>query len=197
MDSKEKIVGGKLQSVSWREIEGRVAALRGQGGLLRIHDPLNIRPQYDIDKSKVLSDWVDGGTWSGGRQWQSGLLPPFVTVDEVARAGARSLVIRGWPQSIARIYRIGDRFEARPNGVPVDFGHYYIGTDDARSNADGKLRIYFEPGLRAGLNIGDQVVFRKATSVFSLSDDKQGAVSRYGRFGSFGFSLIEKLPEDA
>jgi hypothetical protein len=195
LEGKEKRdSAGNLLAPSYREIEGRVAGLRGIGGKLRIADPLYVRPQYD--EALIESNWSGGRKWSGGRSWVSGLLPPSVTVDAAAVTGAFSVVVRGLPVSIARVLRIGDRFEARPNGIASTFGHYYILTQDCVSDASGKTRLYFEPGLRAGLNAGDQIVLKRPTSVFSCIDDKQGVVSRSGRTGAFGLSLVETLPLD-
>lgn len=197
--SGQEMVGtdGRVLRASYREVEGRIAKMRGIGGWLRIFDPLNIRPQYDWQQIPATALWSGGRHWTDGRSWISGLLPPSVTVDAVAYTGVTSLVLRGLPASKTRVFRHGDRFEIMPNGQRAAFGHYYIVTEQSNSNADGKTRVYFEPGLRSGVNAGDAALLRRPTTVFSLIDDKQGAVSRSGNIGQFGFSLIEKLPADA
>src|SRR5882672_235768 len=84
---------------SYREIEGRIASLRGINRYLRIFDPLNIRPQFDLalmaSNGVTAANWSGGRRWSDGRRWISGLLPPSVTVDAAVNTEGTSLVLRG------------------------------------------------------------------------------------------------------
>lgn len=198
MPELEEWKAGALVRPSWREVEGRIAALRGMSRGIRIYDPENTQPAYNLEQAGNLSNWSDGRTWSDGRQWLAGFLPPFLTVDEVAPAGATEIVVRGLPSNVARVLRWGDRFELRPNGIPQQFGCLHMIEGDWRSNSDGKARISFGAGLHIGANIGDMVLLKRPTVVASLLDDKQGIVTRdAARNGNWGFSLIERLRGDA
>lgn len=198
MPEKEITQADRLAHASWREVEGRVARLRGMARLLRLYDPYVRRPAFDLEQVPVGANFDDGSAFSDGSQWVSGFLPPFVTVDETAHEGAESIVVRGLPVSTSRVLRIGDRFEARPGGIAAHYGMYFIVVNDCKTNSAGKVRIYFEPGLRRGLKAGDMIVLRDPTSVYSLIDDRQGAVNRnVASHGEYGFSLVERLPSDA
>ena len=188
---------GVLTQPSWREVEGRIAALRGVSRGVRIYDPTNTQPAYNLEQAGVTSTWSDGRTWADGRQWLTGYLPPFVTVDEVAPAGATSIVIRGLPENVSRVLRWGDRFELRTNGIPAPYGCLHMIEGEWRTNSSGKTRVSFGPGLHVGANVGDMIVLNKPTVVANLLDDKQGIVTRdAARNGTWGFSLVERLPED-
>jgi hypothetical protein len=181
---------------SFREVEGRIAKLRGMAGAIRLWDPFNKDWAYNIEVAPTLTDWSDGTTWSDGTEWAGGFLPPFVTVDEAAVEGAESIVIKGLPASILRVGRIGDRFEAIPNGIRPDWAHYYGAVDDCTSNASGKTRVYFQPGLRGPLNPGDMIRLKYPTTVMRMIDDRQGEVQRGLVTGSFGVTLLESLRSD-
>lgn len=183
---------------SFREIEGRIAKLRGMNGRVRVFDPYNFRPYWnlpgisDVERSR----WSDGSTWADGSQWVSGYLPPVIVIDETAAEGAESVVVRGLPTSLQRVLRIGDPFEGIPGNVRPEYGEYHKVVDDATSNASGKTRLYFQPGLRTKLNAGDQIRLNYPTTVMALVDDKQGEVQRGLVTGSFGVTLVEVLPSD-
>jgi hypothetical protein len=183
---------------SFREVEGRIAKLRGMSGLVRVFDPFNFRPYWNLPgvSQAERSNWSDGSTWADGSQWVSGFLPPVIVVDENAEAGAESIVVRGLPVSLARVLRIGDPFEGIPGNVRPEYGEYHKIVDDATSNGSGKTRIYFQPGLRGKLNAGDQIRLNYPTTVMSLVDDKQGEVQRGLVTGSFGVTLVEVLPSE-
>lgn len=178
-----------------REIEGRIARLVGIRGLIRMPDYHRLRPGYDLEVDASVGEaFSDGSLFSDGTGFEQGFLPPFVTLAEAARAGATSFVLT-FPAafvSTARILRIGDLMEACPNGQRAPFGHLYEAVDDCRTNAAGQVRVYFEPGLRAGLAAGDMIRLRECASVFRLAKDDEGVMTRAlgGRF-SGGLSLVE------
>lgn len=196
---EESTLSGRLRP-SWQEVEGRMAALKGMGGRVRLFDPLKIQPYYNLTHAGSRADWSGGATWSGGAEWISGLLPPSITVAEAASAGAESVVVNfgsGWA-STSRIMTWGDAFECRPNGQKLDYGAYHLVSGEAGTDANGKTRLYCNPGLRVGLNVGDMIVLKYPTSVFSMIDDKQGVVTRdRAGNGDWGWSLVESLPEAA
>lgn len=179
---------------TWRDWQGFMTRLRGTSGLLRIVDYHRMRPRYDELHGKTLSNWSDGLQWSDGSQWETGALPPFVTFDENAVVDSDNIVMRGLPPNIAEVLSPADLFEVRPNGVPTGWGNLYEVIHCSRSNADGKARVYFQPGLRQGFAAGDMIVLRYPTSVFRLADKGQGIVTRsLGNVGNVGFKLIEEM----
>lgn len=182
---------------SFREVEGRIAKLRGTAGAVRIYDPFNNRPAWNlVAANRTQSNWSDGSTWAGGKKWTSGLLPPFIVADEDAEIGATFIVVRGLPVSLARVLRIGDPYEVIPNGIRPNYGCYHKIVDDTRSTASGKAGLYFQPGLRVAVKAGDMIRLNYPTTVMALVDDKQGEVQRDVVTGSFGVTLVEVLPSD-
>lgn len=179
---------------SWRERQGFITRLQGTSGLLRCYDSFRRRPAYDLTHDPSLSNWSDVSTWDDGSQWSFGPLPPFLIVDEAASFEAKSIVLRGLPVSTENVLAPADLMEGRPNGVPTPYGNLYEIVHTGRSNADGKARIYFEPGLRQGYAAGDPFYIRDATCVFRLADKGQGVVTRsLGGIGRSGMSLIEHI----
>lgn len=174
-----------------------IHSLGGIAGLVRVFDPDRPRPGRDITAAEGASErWSDGTLWLDGEGWATDSeLPPFVTIEEAAVAGARSILVSGLPASQASCIWADDRMEVRPNGIFAEHGHYYGASNDAPSDADGWTRINIDPGLRAGIARGDMLVLHYPTSVFRMIDDDQGVGSR-GLGGLVGrsFSLMEVLP---
>ena len=189
-------IGSASFKPSFREVQGRIRKMTGSVGGVRVFDQFAKEPQYNREQAGTLSNWSGGNTWVDGSKWVSGFLPPFITVDEDAEAGANYIVVRGLPTSIARVFRIDDRFEIEPNGARVNYCHYYGIDDDCKSTAAGKAGIYFSPGLTAAVKAGDRVRLKYPTCVMVASDDKQGEVQRGLFTGSFGVTLVGVLPDD-
>lgn len=117
-------------------------------------------------------------------------------LEEAARAGDTSIVVRGLPASTSAIIRMGDLLEARPSGIPTTYGNLYECVNNTSTNVDGKTRIYIEPGLRRDLALGDMIVLRDPTTVFRLAKDDAGIVSRsLPSVGRMGLSLVEEVRE--
>jgi hypothetical protein len=181
---------------SYREARARIIRLRGTAGKVRLFDPTNYRPYRNLVTAATKSNWSDGSTFSDGSQWVSGYLPPVITVDEAAEAGAESVVVRGLPASISAVMRMGDPFEGIPGTVRPEWSEYHSVVEDATSNASGKTRLYFQPTLRGALNAGDPIRLKYPTAVFALLDDKQGEMQNEMFTGSFGSTFVEVLPFD-
>jgi hypothetical protein len=178
---------------TWREWQGFITRLRGTSGRMRIVDYFRMRPRYEERNLPVQTNWADGSRWADGTQWSTGALPPFITFDQAAIAGDTTAVVRGLPASLEEILAPADLFEARPNGIATEYGNLYEIVHCARSNADGKARIYFAPGLRQGFAAGDMLVLRYPTCVFRLASKSEGMVTRVrGNIGNLGFKLIEE-----
>ena len=173
----------------WRQLSALISRLRGTSGLLRIGDSFRSRPAYDLEVVPTQT----GFTFTDGTGFVDGYLPPAISVDEAASAGAESFVARGLPASTAQVLRMGDLIEIRPNGIPSSFGNLYEVVQNTSSNADGKTRVYIEPALRASIVPGDMIVLRDATSVFRLAKDDDATISRELPFiGRVGLSLVEE-----
>lgn len=180
--------------VNWREWQGFITRLRGTSGKLRIVDYYRMRPVYDARVAKTLSNWSDGAHWSDGSQWESGALPPFVTFAEAVNEGDTSAVLQGLPASKSDVLNPSDLFEGRPNGIPTNYSNLYETITCTRTNADGKTRVYFQPGARQSFAAGDVAILRYPTGVFRLADKGQGIVTRtIGNVGNLGFKLIEEI----
>jgi hypothetical protein len=180
--------------VTWREWQGFMTRLRGTSGKMRIVDYYRMRPVYDARVSPDVSNWSDGSHWSDGSGWAQGALPPYVTLAEAAREDDDSIVLQGLPVNTDMVLNPSDLIEMRPNGVATSWSNLYEVVHCARTNADGKTRVYIQPGLRQGLAVGDVAVLRFPTGVFRLADATQGIVTRsLGNVGSLGFKLIESL----
>lgn len=176
-------------AADWRQLSALISRLRGTSGLLRLGDPFRRRPGYDGG----VVETVTGFVFTDGTGFVDGYLPPFIAIDEAAQAGADSYVVRGLPISTARVMRMGDLIEVRPNGIPAAHGHLYEVVNDAPTNAAGKTRLQIEPPLRKAIVPGDMVVIRDATSVFRLAKDDEGIVMRDAAFlGRLSLSLVEE-----
>lgn len=190
-----------LTADRWRELDGLLAVLAGAGGKLRLWDEARKQPYYNSLVSKSGSNWDDNTTWDDGAQWESGLLPPFVTASEDQPRGATDLLAGGFPANTEGVLRRGDLFEVRPNGTAAEHGHLYVVVGFANSNSGGKTRIFFRPGLRAGVRAGDMLVIGGSSptfwpsTVFRLASDDEGDIEvRAPSTGSIGVTLLEVLP---
>lgn len=181
---------------SWRFLSGFLSRLRGASGFVRMHDTARPQPYFNLVNMQGEAAWDDGSTWDDGAHWVGGHLPPYVVIDALERRGANSVVMRALPESTNDVFSPGDLFEIRRDGVPADHGMLHEVTQIASSNADGKARVYFEPGLRVGVRGGDMVALRKPTSVFNLASDDEGVIDvNEALHGSLGLTLIEVLPQ--
>lgn len=179
-----------------RRVQGWLTRLRGMIGLVRMVDYHRMRPAYDqFDVRPGAQSWSDGTWFSDSSGWVDGYLPPAIVAAETADEGACSLVVSGLPPSLPRPLGLGDLFEVRPNGIPANHGHLYEVVQDARSDADGRARLTFEPPLRRGVAAGDMIVLRYPSSVFRLASDGEGVMSRrLSSIGSIGLTLREVTP---
>ncbi len=183
-----------VDEVSARDWQGFMTRLRGTSGLLRIVDFYRMRPTYDVRNAPAKLNWSTGDAWSDGGKWSVGSLPPFVTFAEAAHENDDSVVLNFGSDFTSKelILNPADLIEARPNGIPTAFGNLYEVVHSARTNADGKARVYLQPGLRQDFAAGDMMVVRYPTCVFRLADKSQGIVTRtLGGMGNLGFKLIE------
>lgn len=182
----------------WRELSGLVSRQRGISGLIRLPDSFRLKTGFDdaVEATNPASEpWSDDTLFSDGTGWEDGYLPTSVSVAAKALRGENDILLSGFPASTNSVLRSGDTFELRPNGIPVLHGHYYEVTADSKSDADGKVRVLFEPSLRASIAIGDQCLLRDATTVMRFASETEGTISRVvGDYGTLGFSFIEELP---
>lgn len=177
----------------WLAMEGFFAEAGGVAGTIRMSDFARLTPQFNLEIAGV-SPWSDGTFWTDGTGWQNGKLPTFISVAEPAGKGATSVIVQGLPASTARVLRRGDDVEFRRNGVADETPSLHRIVRDAATNADGKCRIEFRPGLRKGVALSDMVVLDYPMGNFRLVDDSQAIVSRTPPyFGDLSFQLIEAL----
>jgi hypothetical protein len=175
-----------------REQSGLIARLRGMRGRVRMRDPLRRLPAFNLKVLQSQEDFSDGTNWDDGTGWVEGFLPSFVTVLAPASRGDRSLLLGGFPASTPEVLTMGDLGEVRPNGVMCSHAHLYETTFVSASDADGHTLWQFEPGLRAGVAAGDQLVLRDPMTVFQLASDAEGRASRdvHGHW-RMGLTLVE------
>jgi len=179
---------------TWREWQGFITRLRGTSGLVRAVDYYRMRPTYDVKHAITKSPWSASLPWSDGEPWQSPALPDFATFDETVSTGDSSIVLRGLPPNTEEVLVPGDLIEGRPEGIATPFGNLYEVVHCARTNDEGKARVYIQPGLRIGFTAGDMAVLREPSSVFRLVDASQGIVSRsLGNIGNLGIKLVEEM----
>jgi hypothetical protein len=170
------------------------ARLRGQAGLLRLADTSRLAPWYDRHLTATTSTFSDGTRFTDGTGFANGYLPPDVYVAAVASAGDRYIKLKGFPVSTANALRRGDLLQVKSGGIPGSVPHLYQAMYGGSSDSSGQIGVAIEPGLRTGLNVGDQVGLRFASTVFRLADDTQGEIEMTdGGTGNAGFSLIEAI----
>lgn len=195
---------GDLTLVAKQEQDGRyadgiMAKLRGMAVKFRAHDPARIEPYYNIEIRNTGGTSVeyfdDDSSFDDGTGFLSGLLPPSAAVAEDRVQGRRNLLIDGLPASKTAVLRHGDLIEIRPSGIPSEYGHLYIVTGVSNTNENGETRVYFEPGLRTGVQDGDMVVLNYPSSVFRLvSDDEAAFQVGIEKIWRGGFRMVEVLP---
>lgn len=182
----------------WRQLQGLITRLRGAGGKIRLVDYHRMFNAYDTAvraANGATSRWSDDSLWSDGSGWANGYLPPSVAVDEPASRGDDSVVLRGLPASLADALSAADLIEFRPNAIAPEYGMLHEVVNAARTNSDGKTRVYFQAPLHANLAAGDMAVLRYPMSVFRLAADTEGVIQRsLGNVGNLGLSFIEVLP---
>lgn len=199
-----RITSPQLTERLWRQAEGIIAGRRGMAGPLRMVDYNKMRPMYVVQNNLASVDvtWSDDSLWESGDgsgdPWTGTGFPTIVIADEDREAGERSLALRGFPTNIDQCLWYGDLGEVRPNGAKTLHSHLYQSVRVSRSNSAGKLRWYFEPGLRAAVRAGDQIVLKYPQGVFKFPNDGEGLVNRSAPLnrGNFGMSLIEVLPSE-
>ena len=183
-----------LQDPYRQDADAFFARLRGRAGLLRFADPTKMDCWFNRNAAPTSGRFSDGTLFSDGTGFADGLMPPTVYVAQAASKGARYLVLKGFSASTANALRRGDPLEIRPNGVPADFPHRYVAMYGGSTDADGQIGVAIEPGLRAGVAVGDSVSLRGAASVFHLAADDSGEMELAAGFmGSVSFSLLEAL----
>lgn len=178
----------------WRAMAGLLTQVGGVSGLLRVADVTRLRPQRDLEADLTVEAFSDGTFFDDGTGWTSGYLPEIVFLAEASARGADSAVIGGLPISSSRVLRRGDLFEIRPAGVYGTTPHLYMVMFDCPTDANGKTRAYFRPGLRSAVAAGDAVVLKNPQSVFRLADDEQGFLNITPPYvANFGFKLVEAV----
>ncbi len=178
----------------WIPLEGMLAQLAGQSGLLRFGDFAKRIPQRDMEAEPGSQPWSDSTFFSDGSGFIEGLLPPFIWATAVANRGETSIMVGGLPASEARVLRRGDNFEHQPNGAYDETPRFHILTRDAPTDADGKTRLQFRPPLRGGVAAGDKIVLTDPMCTFRLGDDNQGVVTRTAPyFGDLGIKMVEAI----
>lgn len=172
------------------------ARLGGIAGLVRLFNPIRAVPIYNRKNSGSTTIFTDATEFDDGTGWADGLVPASAAVRDAADAEETSLVLTGLPASRAPCLYPGDLFEIRPSGIPAIHGHLYKAVAAAPTDASGETRVEIVPPLRRGVAAGDQVVFRRPTSVFRATDDEQGIVNwERGTIGRTGYTLVEELPD--
>ena len=183
-----------LQDPYRQDADAFFARLRGRSGLLRFADPTKLDCWYNRTTTPTTSKFSDGTSFTDDTGFADGLMPPTVYVAQVASKGARYLVLKGFPVSTVTALRRGDPLEIRPNGVSANFPHRYAAMYGGDTDSSGQIGVAIEPGLRAGVAVGDPVSLRAASSVFRLASDDSGEMELAAGFmGSVSFSLIEAL----
>lgn len=178
----------------WAPLEGLLAQLAGQSGLLRFGDFAKRVPQRDMESASSAQPWSDSTFFSDGTGFIEGFLPPFIWAADGSAERSRSIVVGGLPASEARVLRRGDNFEHRPGGVYDCTPRMHIITRDAHTNSDGQTRIEFLPPLRGGVAGGDQIVLTDPMTTMRLADDNQGVVTRTPpNFGDVDIKLVEAI----
>lgn len=178
----------------WMAMEGFIAELAGQAGLLRFADFAKLLPQRDMAVDPDSEPWSDGTFFDDGSGWASGLLAPSIFATAAASRGDTGFSVGGLPVSESRVLRRGDNIEIRRNGIWDETPSLHILIRDVGTDASGETRLEFRPALRKGIAAGDMVVLTYPMSVFRMIDDAQGQVERtpYLR-GDLGFELIEAI----
>lgn len=180
-----------------QDVGAFIKRARGRSGLIRMSWALRTLPWHDRDllarHAYTSAAFSDGSTFTDGGIFINGMLPPEVQIEEAAVRGANYLVLSGFPPNTANVLRRDDFLEIKPGGVPADFPHLYAAAFGGDSDSEGRIGIEIEPRLRQGVNAGDTVSLRFASTVFHLADDNQGDIEASGVTASVGFSLVEAL----
>lgn len=176
-------------------LDAFLARAGGQSGLIRMWDPKRPRPSLNIEAGPDQASWTDGTGWTDGTLWDETPVPPYAAVGASETRGATSFLAEGLPASMARSLSAGDIVEIRPDGATAEHGHLYEVTNDAPTDVYGRTRLFISPGLRTGIRAGDQIVMKRAMTVFRLADDDQeGLAHRGAGLSSATIKLIEALP---
>ncbi len=168
--------------------------MRGRSGVVRVGNGLRLAPWHDRGLTPTVSAWSDGSTFADGSGFANGYLPPEVYLVNAAAKGARYIVLGGLPASIASCLRRGDLLQIKPNGVPGTVPHLYQAMYGGDTDSSGRIGLAIEPGLRQGVNAGDVVGLRYASTLFRMADDSQFDTDGTGaQMGTVGGSLVEAL----
>lgn len=176
-----------------QDIGAFFARLRGRSGVLRMSHMKRLRPWFDRSLIAATSRFTDGSSFTDGSGFASGYLPPEVFLASAATAGARYIVLGGFPVSTSNVLRRGDLLQIKPNGIPGTVPHLYVPMFGGGSNSAGQVGVAIEPGLRQGVAAGDVVELRNAASLFRLADDSQFDIEDSGAESTCGGSLVEAL----
>lgn len=184
-----------MEDEHWIDWDGIISAVGGVSGSIRCVDPARRMPYFNRATAPTSEAFSDGTFSTDGSGFSEGRLPSTAVVSGACARGSKSLIIDGLPASLSLAFRRGDTFEIRPNGLPASFGHYYIITKNANTDANGSTRVEFVPGLRAGVANGDMVVLSDPKTTFRFTSDDVGEMQVTPPFtGSFSLSLTEVLP---
>lgn len=177
-----------------QDVDAFFTRLRGRSGLVRMPHITRLRTWHDRNLIATKSRFSDGSTFSDGTEFVDGELPPEVQVYSGALKGADYIVLSGFPASLENALRRGDYLEIKPNGVRASFPHLYKAMFGGNTDASGRIGIQIEPRLRQGVNAGDTVSLRAASTIFRMTDDSQFDFQDSGAGqANGGGSLIEAL----
>lgn len=166
----------------------------GQKGLIRMYHSARRGPQYDREQDAVGEPFSDDTFFNDNSGFLNGYLPASIMVDERALLNETSVVVRGLPESTNRVIRRGDLIEFLRNGIATEIPSLHEVVRDAPTDALGRTRLEFKPGLRKGLAAGDRISLRYPSTVFRLIDDSQGQINYTPPIvGDIGFSLFEGI----
>lgn len=177
-----------------QDFDAFFARLRGRSGVMRLSNAYRLDCWYNRNLVSGVTGFTDGSHFTDGSGFISGLLPPEIYVTTAAAKGARYITLGGLPSSLASALRRGDLLQIKPSGVAGTVPHLYKAMYGGNTNSSGQIGLAIEPGLRAGVNAGDVVGLRTASTLFRTVDDTQFEIAETGADGTgVGGSLVEAL----
>lgn len=179
----------------WKPIGAFFSEIGGQAGLIRTAIPTRLKPQYTLAATLGNEPFSDDTSFTDNTGFVTGGLPAFIHVAQAAARGSKKFVAGGLPENLSNALLPGDLFEIRRDGIADEIPSMHEVMRRSNTDADGKTLLEFRPGLRKGVQAGDQIALEYPTCVFRAIDDEQGIIDvDVAWHGRAGFTLIEAVP---
>ncbi len=170
-----------------RELRAFLSKLDGRSGTVAVSDPAMHVPSGAIGSGSNYN-FSDGTGFSDGTNFDDASLA--ASVYAVANRGDDSIVLSGFPVSLAAAIRPGDQFQV--GSVYDGVCQLFEAQGQVSTDSNGRCRVTVRPRVRETILAGAQVTFYRPKARFRLAADDT-VVEIDPQAASLAVNLIEVI----